>query len=131
MMDSISNSDRLTLTGAVVHLINKDFEALAKDFQTLGFVSPPTCARSFLPWKRCWGKPWFRRVLQLQGDRFSELMFDYPFRCQPLRPDHPRGEPGRSGSAIDPQFRIIAVAYPYVACRLLLATPVRCATSSR
>ena len=40
MMDSISDSDRLTLTGAVVHLINRDFSGLAKDFQSLGFLVP-------------------------------------------------------------------------------------------
>jgi len=38
MMDSINDADRLTLTAAVVHLINRDFLALAGDFQTLGFL---------------------------------------------------------------------------------------------
>ena len=37
MMDSIGDSDRLTLTGAVVHLINRDFEALAGDFPNWDF----------------------------------------------------------------------------------------------
>ena len=39
MMDSISDSDRLTLTGAVVHLINRDFSGLAQDLQSLGFLA--------------------------------------------------------------------------------------------
>ena len=30
MMDSISDSDRITLTGAIVHLINGDFESLIR-----------------------------------------------------------------------------------------------------
>ena len=36
MMDMLSNDDRLTLTDAVVHLINKDFRALGHDFVRLG-----------------------------------------------------------------------------------------------
>ena len=54
MMDTISDSDRLTLTGAVVHLINRDFAGLAEDFQNLGFLSPTADlnSRSFLPLKK-------------------------------------------------------------------------------
>ncbi len=48
-MDSISDSDRLTLTGAVVHLINKDFSALANDFQQLGFLAPNADLESIIP----------------------------------------------------------------------------------
>ena len=35
MMDSISNKDRLTITEAVVHLMNRDFTSLAKDPLTI------------------------------------------------------------------------------------------------
>ena len=41
MMDSISDRDRLILTGAVVHLINRDFDALALDFGTLASSARP------------------------------------------------------------------------------------------
>ena len=82
MMDSISNSDRLTLTGAVVHLINKDFEALAKTV-TLGFLSPTadlqpiTCSASV---GGSLGDSVGSFNFKAITDRFSELMFDYPFR---------------------------------------------------
>ena len=49
MMDSISDSDRLTLTGAVVHLINRDFASLARDFQSLGFLSPTADLTPIIP----------------------------------------------------------------------------------
>ena len=37
MMDTITNSDRLTLIKAIVHLINEEYLLMAKDFQKLGF----------------------------------------------------------------------------------------------
>ncbi|MDP4948176.1 MAG: AarF/UbiB family protein, partial [Cyanobium sp. MAG_102] len=49
MMDSISDSDRLTLTGAVVHLINRDFSALAADFVSLGFLNPKADLEPIIP----------------------------------------------------------------------------------
>ena len=39
MMDTITNSDRLTLIKAIVHLINQEYLLMAKDFQKLGFLS--------------------------------------------------------------------------------------------
>jgi len=39
MMDTITNSDRLTLIKAIVHIINDEYYLLAKDFQKLGFLT--------------------------------------------------------------------------------------------
>ncbi|WP_038544363.1 AarF/ABC1/UbiB kinase family protein [Synechococcus sp. KORDI-100] len=126
MMDSISNSDRLTLTGAVVHLINKDFEALAKDFQTLGFLSPTADLQPIIPaLEEVLGGSLGDSVgsfnFKAITDRFSELMFDYPFRVPARFALIIRAVVSQEGLALrlDPQFRIIAVAYPYVARRLL------------
>ena len=54
-------------------------------------------------------------------DRFSELMFDYPFRVPARFALIIRAVVSQEGLALrlDPDFRIIAVAYPYVARRLL------------
>ena len=49
MMDSISEVDRLTLTGAIVHLINNDFHSVAKDFQKLGFLSKDQDLKPLIP----------------------------------------------------------------------------------
>ena len=85
MMDSISDSDRLTLTGAVVHLINRDFEALAKDFQSLGFLAPNANLKPIVPaLEEVLGGSLGDEVgsfnFKAITDRFSELMYDYPFR---------------------------------------------------
>ena len=126
MMDSISDRDRLILTGAVVHLINRDFDALAQDFQDLGFLSPTADLSLITPALEdvlggslgdSVGSFNFKAIT----DRFSELMFDYPFRVPARFALIIRAVVSQEGLALrlDPEFRIIAVAYPYVARRLL------------
>ncbi len=126
MMDSISDADRLTLTGAVVHLINRDFASLARDFQSLGFLSPTADLSPIIPaLEEVLGGSLGDSVgsfnFKAITDRFSELMFDYPFRVPARFALIIRAVVSQEGLALrlDPQFRIIAVAYPYVARRLL------------
>jgi predicted unusual protein kinase regulating ubiquinone biosynthesis (AarF/ABC1/UbiB family) len=126
MMDSLSNEDRLTLTGAVVHLINRDFEALAKDFVALGFLNPSTDLTPIVPaLEEVLGGTLGENVgnfnFKAITDRFSELMYDYPFRVPSRFALIIRAVVAQEGLAmrLNPQFRIIRVAYPYVARRLL------------
>ncbi len=126
MMDSISDDDRLTLTGAVVHLINRDFEALARDFMRLGFLNPNTDLTPIIPaLEEVLGGALGENVgnfnFKAITDRFSELMFDYPFRVPARFALIIRAVVSQEGLAmrLDPDFRIIRVAYPYVARRLL------------
>lgn len=126
MMDSISDADRLTLTGAVVHLINRDFEALARDFLALGFLNPRSDLRPIVPaLEEVLGGALGENVgnfnFKAITDRFSELMYDYPFRVPARFALIIRAVVSQEGLAIrlDPDFRIIRVAYPYVARRLL------------
>ena len=126
MMDSISDSDRLTLTGAVVHLINRDFEALAHDFVALGFLNPRADLNPIVPaLEQVLGGALGDNVgsfnFKAITDRFSELMYDYPFRVPARFALIIRAVVSQEGLALrlDPSFRIIRVAYPYVARRLL------------
>jgi predicted unusual protein kinase regulating ubiquinone biosynthesis (AarF/ABC1/UbiB family) len=126
MMDSISDADRLTLTGAVVHLINRDFTLLAKDFQTLGFLNPQTDVTPIVPaLEEVLGGALGENVgafnFKAITDRFSELMYNYPFRVPARFALIIRAVVSQEGLALrlDPSFRIIRVAYPYVARRLL------------
>ena len=126
MMDSISNNDRLTLTGAVVNLINRDFLALAYDFQSLGFLSKNADLNPIIPaLEEVLGGSLGDSVgsfnFKAITDRFSELMFDYPFRVPARFALIIRAVVSQEGLALrlDPNFRIISVAYPYVARRLL------------
>ena len=126
MMDSISDADRLTLTGAVVHLINRDFLALANDFVSLGFLNPKTDLEPILPaLEEVLGGALGENVgafnFKAITDRFSELMYAYPFRVPARFALIIRAVVSQEGLALrlDPDFKIIQVAYPYVAKRLL------------
>ena len=126
MMDEISNADRLTLTGAVVHLINRDFHGLARDFQTLGFLKPDAELGPIVPaLEEVLGGALGENVgnfnFKAITDRFSELMYAYPFRVPARFALIIRAVVSQEGLALrlDPSFRIIRVAYPYVARRLL------------
>jgi hypothetical protein len=110
----------------VVHLINRDFSGLAKDFQSLGFLSPTADLTPIIPaLEEVLGGSLGDSVgsfnFKAITDRFSELMFDYPFRVPARFALIIRAVVSQEGLALrlDPNFRIIAVAYPYVARRLL------------
>nr|YP_002049412.1 possible kinase [Paulinella chromatophora]ACB43202.1 possible kinase [Paulinella chromatophora] len=127
MMDSISNEDRSILTGAVVHLINRDFQALAQDFVALGFLNPHADLTPIIPaLEEVLGGELGDNVesfnFKAVTDRFSELMFDYPFRVPARFALIIRAVVSQEGLALrlDPTFKIIGVAYPYVARRLLV-----------
>ena len=126
MMDSISEVDRLTLTGAIVHLINNDFNSVAKDFQKLGFLSKEQDLKPLEPvLKEVLGSAIGKDVASFNfkeiTNKFSELMFDYPFRVPARFALIIRAVISQEGLAIrlDPDFKIIDLAYPYVAKRLL------------
>jgi predicted unusual protein kinase regulating ubiquinone biosynthesis (AarF/ABC1/UbiB family) len=126
MMDSIGHTDRITLTSAVVHLINRDFRALAHDFVTLGFLNPSTDLEPIIPaLEEVLGGAISENVgdfnFKAVTDRFSELMYDYPFRVPARFALIIRAVVSQEGLAmrLDPSFRILQVAYPYVARRLL------------
>ena len=128
MMDMLSNDDRLTLTDAVVHLINRDFLSLGHDFVRLGFLQPNTDLSPILPaLEEVLGGQLGESVgsfnFKTITDRFSELMFDYPFRVPARFALIIRAVVSQEGLALrlDPDFSIIRVAYPYVAKRLLAA----------
>ena len=128
MMDMLSNDDRLTLTDAVVHLINRDFHALAHDFVRLGFLQPGTNLTPLVPaLEEVLGGQLGDSVGEFNfktiTDRFSELMFEYPFRVPARFALIIRAVVSQEGLALrlDPSFSIIRVAYPYVAKRLLAA----------
>ena len=126
MMDSITDSDRLTLTGAVVHLINRDFRSLAGDFISLGFLNPKADLEPIVPaLEEVLGGALGENVgsfnFKAITDRFSELMYAYPFRVPARFALIIRAVVSQEGLALrlDPSFKIINVAYPYVARRLL------------
>ncbi len=126
MMDSISNSDRITITESIVHLINRDFDELAKDFQTLGFLNDKQNMVDVIPaLEEVLGNALGNSVATFNfktiTDKFSEMMYDYPFRVPARFALIIRAVVSQEGLALrlNPSFNIVGVAYPYVAKRLL------------
>ncbi|EHC09687.1 hypothetical protein CEN49_02630 [Fischerella thermalis CCMEE 5273] len=126
MMDQLDENIKETLVDAVVHLVNKDYNDLAKDYVKLGFLTPDTDIRPIVPaLEATLGNAIGKNVgdfnFKTITDQFSELMYDYPFRVPAKFALIIRSLVTQEGIALslNPNFKIVEVAYPYVARRLL------------
>ena len=126
MMDTITNSDRLTLIKAIVHLINQEYLLMAKDFQKLGFLTKEQDLEELVePLKEVLGGSFGAEVgnfnLKNVTDKFSKLMYSYPFRVPSRFALIIRAVVSQEGLALrlDPEFKILKIAYPYIAKKLL------------
>ena len=126
MMDEITNADRLTLIKAIVHIINEEYYLLAKDFQKLGFLTKDQDLQKIVgPLKEVLGGSFGAEVgnfnLKNVTDKFSKLMYSYPFRVPSRFALIIRAVVSQEGLALrlDPEFKILKIAYPYIAKKLL------------
>ena len=126
MMDQLEEFTKETIVDSVVHLINKDYTELASDFVKLGFLAPETDITPIIPaLDEVFGDIVGASVgdfnFKTITDRFSELMYDYPFRVPAKFALIIRSLVTQEGLALslNPAFRIVGIAYPYVARRLL------------
>lgn len=126
MMDQLEESTKEILASSVVQLINQDYNAVAEDFVRLGFLTPDVDIRPIIPaLERVLGNAIGQSVgafnFKTITDDFSELMFDYPFRVPAKFALIIRSLVTQEGLALslDPNFKIVEVAYPFVARRLL------------
>lgn len=127
MMDQLDQDTKETLVDAVVYLINQDFDRLGKAFVKLGFLTSDTDLGPIIPaLKRVLGDAMGAKVRDFNfktiTDQFSELMYEYPFRVPAKFALIIRSLVTQEGLALslNPEFKIVDVAYPYVARRLLL-----------
>ncbi len=126
MMDQLDELTKETLVDAIVHLVNKDYTELAEDFVKLGFLTPETDIRPIVPaLETVLGNAIGQSVGSFNfksiTDSFSELMYEYPFRVPAQFALIIRSLVTQEGIALslNPNFKIVEVAYPYVARRLL------------
>ena len=126
MMDQLDELTKETLVDAIVHLVNKDYTDLAADFVKLGFLTPDTDIRPIVPaLEAVLGNAIGQSVSSFNfksiTDSFSELMYEYPFRVPAKFALIIRSLVTQEGIALslNPNFKIVEVAYPYVARRLL------------
>jgi predicted unusual protein kinase regulating ubiquinone biosynthesis (AarF/ABC1/UbiB family) len=126
MMDQLSQPMKEYLVDALVHLVDRDYVNLVDDFIHLGFLLPSVDRRSLIPaLETVLADALTQEVgtfnFKTATDQFSDLMYQYPFRVPSNFALVIRSLVTQEGVALslDPAFQIVAVAYPYVARRLL------------
>lgn len=132
MMSYVNPQQRYGLITAIVHMVNRDYEALALDYVELGFLTPDT---DLTPIKPALNQV-FTEILGPAGalaasvsqlniknitDKLSQMMYEYPFQVPAYYALIIRSLVTLEGIAItiDPKFKVLSLAYPYVAKRLL------------
>ncbi|MBD2231199.1 ABC1 kinase family protein [Phormidium tenue] len=126
MMSEVKPYQRYGLIEAVVHMVNRDFEGLANDYVKLEFLTPDTDLTPIIPalanvFSNALGASVAELNFKSITDEFSALMYEYPFRVPAYYALIIRSLVTLEGIAInvDPNFKVLSKAYPYVAKRLL------------
>ncbi|MEQ9668026.1 ABC1 kinase family protein [Coleofasciculus sp. G2-EDA-02] len=126
MMSEVKPYQRYGLIEAVVHLVNRDFAGLAHDYVNLEFLTPDTDLTPIIPalanvFSNALGASVAELNFKSITDQLSEVMYEYPFRVPAYYALIIRSLVTLEGIAInvDPNFKVLSKAYPYVAKRLL------------
>lgn len=127
MMATLDLDKRTDLLRSIAHLVNREYGALADDFVRLDFLPPGTDTAPIVPLLR------EAFAAASTGDKTSDLSFGAladslagiayatPIRIPPYYSLVVRSLTILEGIALthDPEFKIVAAAYPFVATRFL------------
>jgi predicted unusual protein kinase regulating ubiquinone biosynthesis (AarF/ABC1/UbiB family) len=126
MMSTVSRESRTGLIQAVVHLVNRNFGALSKDFVSLGFLGEEVNLEPIVPaFESVFGQALEMGVSRMDfkavTDDLSGVMYRFPFQVPPYYALIIRSLVTLEGIAlsVDPDFKILGAAYPYFARRLM------------
>ncbi|MCX5967215.1 MAG: AarF/ABC1/UbiB kinase family protein [Cyanobacteria bacterium] len=126
MMSEVTRESRTGLIQAVVHLVNRNFGALSKDFVSLGFLGEEVDLEPIVPaFEGVFGQALEMGVSRMDfkvvTDDLSGVMYRFPFRVPPYYALIIRSLVTLEGIAlsVDPSFKILGAAYPYFARRLM------------
>jgi predicted unusual protein kinase regulating ubiquinone biosynthesis (AarF/ABC1/UbiB family) len=129
MMSEIKPAQRYGLIEAIVHMVNRDFDGLAHDYIKLEFLTAETDLTPIIPalakvFSNTLGASVAELNIKSITDQLSSLMYEYPFRVPAYYALIIRSLVTLEGIAIhiDPNFKVLSEAYPYVAKRLLTDT---------
>ncbi|KAK8631236.1 hypothetical protein V6N13_079993 [Hibiscus sabdariffa] len=111
MMSETPEEARFAIIGHVVHMVNRDYEAMARDYYALDFLSTDVDVSPIVPALRDFfddalsytvSELNFKTIV----DGLGAVLYQYPFN---------------EGLALyaDPNFKVLAASYPYFAKRLL------------
>ena len=126
MMSEISRESRTGLIQAVVHLVNRNFSKLSKDFVKLGFLANDIDLTPIIPafeivFKNAIEVGAEKMDFKTVTDDLSGVMYEFPFKVPPYYALIIRSLITLEGIAlnVDPNFKILGAAYPYFAKRLM------------
>ena len=126
MMSEVKRESRTGLIQAVVHLVNRNFGKLSKDFVSLGFLAEDVNLEPIVPaFEQVFGQALEMGVSRMDfkavTDDLSGVMYRFPFQVPPYYALIIRSLVTLEGIAlsVDPDFKILGAAYPYFARRLM------------
>ncbi|KAH0649388.1 hypothetical protein KY285_034636 [Solanum tuberosum] len=124
MMGDIPRHYRVGLIKVLVHFVNRDSLGLANDFLSLGFLPDGVDIQSVSEALRASFGDGTRQSQDFQGimNQLYDVMYDFNFS---LPPDYALviralGSLEGTAKALDPDFKVVESAYPFVIGRLLV-----------
>jgi predicted unusual protein kinase regulating ubiquinone biosynthesis (AarF/ABC1/UbiB family) len=125
MMSEIKPNQSYALINAVVHIVNRDFPALVQDYIELEFLPPdadviPISAALAKLFNDALTSSVAQLNFQVIIQQLSDLMYQYSFQVPAYYALIIRSLVALEGIAIgiDPDFKVLVSAYPYVLKRL-------------
>ncbi|CAN1341426.1 Protein ACTIVITY OF BC1 COMPLEX KINASE 1, chloroplastic [Linum perenne] len=122
----LSQQNKQILIDAVVHAVNEDYAEMANDFTRLGFLAKGTDVAPLVPaleaiWQNSVGKGLSDFNFRSVTGKFNQLVYNYPIRIPDRFSLVIRSLLTQEGICftLQPDFKFLEVAYPYVAKRLL------------
>ncbi|GAB2222968.1 hypothetical protein Droror1_Dr00017101 [Drosera rotundifolia] len=122
----LSQLNKQILIDAVVHAVNEDYVEMANDFTRLGFLAKGTDVSPIIPaleaiWQNSLGKGLSEFNFRSVTGKFNQLVYQYPIRIPERFSLVIRSLLTQEGICLtlEPNFKFLEVAYPYVAKRLL------------
>ncbi|OAY79548.1 putative aarF domain-containing protein kinase, chloroplastic [Ananas comosus] len=122
----LSQQNKQILIDAVVHAVNEDYAEMANDFTRLGFLASGTDVSPIIPaleaiWQNSVGKGLADFNFRSVTGKFNQLVYNYPIRIPERFSLVIRSLLTQEGICftLEPDFKFLEVAYPYVAKRLL------------
>ncbi|PPE01683.1 hypothetical protein GOBAR_DD01339 [Gossypium barbadense] len=126
MMSETPEEARFAIIGHVVHMVNRDYEAMARDYYALDFLSTDVDVSPIVPALRdFFDDALSYTVSELNFktlvDGLGSVLYQYPFNVPPYYALILRSLTVLEGLALyaDPNFKVLAASYPYFAKRLL------------
>lgn len=127
VMSSAPAKARYAIIAHVVHLVNRDYKAMANDYYELEFLDRSVDTAPLVP---ALANFFDSGVIDMGVDKLNfkalvdglgEIFFQYPFSVPPYWALVLRSLTVLEGLAIysDPEYKLLAKAYPYMAQRLL------------